>query len=351
MKKIILSLLAALIFATGFVACNEWTTTEANDYYKPWKEQNRPESYYKALKAYKASDHSVLFGWYGNWTGTGASQANCLMGLPDSVDFVSMWGNWHSLSPEKMADKKRVKELKGTRVMICFIVDNIGAQVTPPPHNSSLDATLKYWGWGSTPESVDEAIRKYARAIIDTITKYDFDGFDLDLEPGFGHSGNIASNSKNLGTFVDEMSKHIGPNSGTGRLFAVDGEPYEVPATHAKKIDYYILQAYSSPNDGDLNGRLSTLVSAFSGEMTKEEITRRTIVCETFEAFAANGGIPFTTKDGRIVPSLIGMAQWEPNTGARKGGIGAYHMEYDYPANPEYKYIRQAIGIMNPSAK
>lgn len=46
--------------------------------------------------------------------------------------------------------------------------------------------------------------------------------------------------------------------------------------------------------------------------------------------------------------SLQGMARFNPEQG-RKGGCGTYHMEYEYAHNPEYKYLRQAIQIMNPA--
>ena len=31
------------------------------------------EAYFEALRAYKGSDHSVVLGWFDNWSGTGAS--------------------------------------------------------------------------------------------------------------------------------------------------------------------------------------------------------------------------------------------------------------------------------------
>ena len=49
------------------------------------------------------------------------------------------------------------------------------------------------------------------------------------------------------------------------------------------------------------------------------------------------------------------MARWSPMVNdkpVRKGGVGTYHMEYDYPTTPvDYKYLREAIGIMNPAVK
>ena len=34
----------------------------------------------------------------------------------------------------------------------------------------------------------------------------------------------------------------------------------------------------------------------------------------------------------------------------RKGGVGTYHMEAEYGTTPEYKNLRNAIQIMNPSS-
>ena len=53
-------------------------------------------------------------------------------------------------------------------------------------------------------------------------------------------------------------------------------------------------------------------------------------------------------EEGNKMPSLLGMAGWHPEEG-RKGGCGAYHMEYEYAHDPEYKFMRQAIQIMNPA--
>ena len=71
-----------------------------------------------------------------------------------------------------------------------------------------------------------------------------------------------------------------------------------------------------------------------------------------FEEVATRGTrrsseLPHTRRSGRS--SLVGgMALWQPTTGYTKGGIGTYHMEYDYPNNPEYWRLRIATGIANP---
>lgn len=84
--------------------------------------------------------------------------------------------------------------------------------------------------------------------------------------------------------------------------------------------------------------------------MSRKEVAKKLIVTETFEQYAATGGVTFTTRDGRTLPSYLGMADWNPKDGV-KGGIGSYHMEMDYAQTPVYKYLREGIQIMNPAAK
>jgi len=354
--------IAMLLTAATVVACSDWTESEPLDYTGSPEQSIHGEEYYANLRSYKKSKHSVAFGWFGNWVGKGSSTVNMLRGLPDSVDFVSMWGNWHSLTPEKMADKKEAYEKKGLRVMICFIIANLGDQTTPSEvrqkwedngFSSEREAVNAFWGYDSNDETTFEpAVRKYVKSIVDTIDKYDWNGFDFDLEANYGSAGNIASNKKALGYVIDEFSKYLGPMSGTDRMLAVDGEPYLIPPQYAKAIDWFIIQAYQCSGDGDLDNRLENLVSAFAVQdedgnlyQTPEEVLSKTIWTENFESYAANGGVTFTNRYGERMQSLKGMASYSnPKIKGKIGGVGTYHMEYD----TNYKYLREAIGIMNP---
>ena len=63
-----------------------------------------------------------------------------------------------------------------------------------------------------------------------------------------------------------------------------------------------------------------------------------------------NGGYDFTDSYGNKMKSLEGMARWVPRNGFQKAGVGAYRMEAEFGTNPEYKNMRNAIQIMNPSS-
>lgn len=127
MKKNYLLYFLLLALSTPiWVSCNDWTESEAKDYF-----EGPSEEYYAALRAYKKSDHPKAFGWFGNWTGEGASLVNSMAGIPDSVDVVSIWGNWSNITEAQKKDLKFCQEVKGTRFTMCFIITSVGTQITP----------------------------------------------------------------------------------------------------------------------------------------------------------------------------------------------------------------------------
>ena len=337
--KILLVAVGITVFAS---ACD--TDTEIKDPAN-LTDPDRSEQYYEQLRAYKQTDHPVAFGWFGNWVGAGASLENSLRGLPDSVDFVSIWGNWRNLTPERKADLEYVQKVKGTRALLCFIVANVGDQLTPEGKDPN-----EFWGEG------DEAIRRYANAICDTIDKYGYDGFDYDYEPHYGSPGNISGRPEAEKVFIEELGKRIGPKSGTQRMLVIDGEPQSSNPEVGDYFNYFIVQAYSCSGDADLDSRLNSIIRNFDGVLTPLEVAKRYIVTENFENYAAAGGVSYLDRNGNQMMSLEGMARWIPSINGLllpKGGVGTYHMEYEYNAGkqPSYPALRKAIQIMNPAVK
>ncbi len=367
MKRYIRTFCLMVMAITALTACSNWTETEIKDPADLVK-TDRSTDYYQRLKAYKASDHAVAFGWFGNWTGNGTKLENCLMGLPDSVDFVSIWGNFKNISDQQKDDLKQVQQLKGTKALICFIVMDIGDQITPEMPQSEIDKGTswdewrhRFWGWGSDSQSQLTATEKYANAICDTIEKYNYNGFDLDAEPDYAQPFNtnkeLWTHSEIMDHFVETISKRIGPASGTGKMLVVDGQPERIPTKYADRFNYFILQAYASSADQDLDSRVAIQYDHYKNVLSAEQLAKKIIVCENFESYASNGGVTYTLNDGTKVPSLLGMAYWNPTINGRKyhkGGVGSYHMEYEYGLAGivnTYPYLRKAISIMNPVIK
>lgn len=318
--------------ALVFQSCEKQTTPEALEIQKPIV---KDETYYANLRAYKKTDHQIAFGWFGHWTAMGPSASSSLRSIPDSMDIVSIWMGSYNLSKAQVEDMRYVQEKHGTRVTYTIFAHGIPKQFRSA---GNTEATLQ----------------AYAKAMADSIAKYGYDGLDLDYEPGYGGSGPLI-NKDTMEVFVRALGQYLGPKSGTGKLLLIDGVPGFLNEGINKFFDYGIVQAYSANSDGILQSGSNRWMSGYKNGWDPE----RYIMTENFEDYWSTGGVPYRiTKDGTTVtmPSLFGMAQWQPyivedgvNVYYRKGGCGSYHMEYEYKHDPDYKYMRRAIQIMNPA--
>lgn len=374
-KRYILPLAAAMSLLCG---CSDWTTPEPV-YEEP--ENINGEEYYEALRAYKASDHTICFGWFSGWTGMGSDMLNQMRGVPDSMDVVSHWNPVEtyaeSLSSAQKSDLEAVHK-KGTKVLFCLFFKNLGFRFTPPSVTEGMEegsdeynaAMAQYWGWykhgNGGYDGSDEAkaaIRKYADAMSEYVIGEGYDGIDFDYEYHWGESGNLVSSPEALHVFLEALSVNFGPKSGTGRILAVDGEPQSLLAESGPLLDYYIIQAYNSSGDTDLDNRFAgsgiggtpSLVTKFGSVETEAEILRKTIWTENFEGTnKESGGTTFTTRDGDVTYSLRGMAIYyrpglEDDPDAFIGGFGAYRFDLCRPLN-DYYILRRVIQEVNPSA-
>ncbi len=328
MNRIII--IIAAIICISMVGCekqNEYIAKEVKTVLQ------RSDKYYANLRAYKKSDHEIYFGWFG---GTGSPGTEGIAGLmdqiPDSVDIVALWGGVPPIGSPAFKSMQKNRELKGTR----FVVTMFG---------SGVEGLMKRNDAALFVKDVMLAIDNVAKAIADTVDKYQIDGFDLDYEPGYGDrsifgdsGGAYATDDPHTQRLFKSLSKYLGPQSGTGKLLIIDGQsdlgiiPY---------IDYFMQQSYGSASGSVLQQRMLN----FGGP---EFPAHKFVPCENFEDFWKTGGVNFKDPQRGIMPSMLGFAYWQPLEG-RKGGVGSYHTEYEYPNNPDYKYTRRAIQIMNPA--
>ena len=363
MRKIFYFILLLCSACWITTACDDWTETEGK-YSEKMTGSINPEEYYANLRAYKQSEHSVAFGWFGNWTGIGSSLGNCMEGLPDSVDFISMWGGWKAPTEAMLKDLRYAQQVKGIKALVCFIVLEMGDQITPAEHSGSREDRHAYWGWvDGDEEAIKASIIKYANALADTIDKYNYDGYDLDWEPSYGQpfetNYEMAKNGR-IGIFLQTLiDRGMGARSGTGRLLVIDGEPEhsQIPPEMGKDINYFISQAYGATSESSLTYRIQDIINHYDGILTPEECINKWIITENFERYSKEGGVNFTDPWGNKMKSLEGMARWSPTVDGkkvRKGGVGTFHMEYEFSISGytgTYPYLRNAIRIMNPPIK
>lgn len=344
-----------LFILLAAISCQEWTEVEREVFDNqenftrlvPFLEAKGEEDltpsmreYYAKIREYKKTPHVKGFGWFGNWTGKGSNPQNYLKALPDSVDFVSLWGTRGNLSEEQKADLKFFQEVQGGKALLCWIVQSLGDQMTPP----GLDP-FEYWVNEKGKGVFTEGVKAYAHAICDTIEKYNLDGFDIDYEPYFGHKGNLANGEEisptgnvNMQVFIETMSARLRP---AGRMLVMDGEPYLLSNKTSELIDHYIYQAYWENNTGNVLSKIS--------KPHLVDWERKTIITVEFEKGWRNGGvsgyqsIPHPEFNNKGGAQIFDYATLDLPSGKRIGGIGTYHMEYDYANNPPYKWLRMAL--------
>ena len=330
MKNSIKHFLLPLVCGIAFISCEKQTTPEPVQIQRPELQSPivRDDVYYARLRAYKKTDHKLAFGWFGSWTAIGASEQSRLRSAPDSMDIISMWSQWHSLSREQIEDKAFVQQVLGTKVVFCISAKDV-------PEEFKVDGQI-----------TDESLKDYARAWgKDSIDKYQYDGIDIDFETAADHLGPLNTTPGLFKKFCEELSQYIGPKSGTGRLFLIDGNIDALDQGIAELCNYGVSQAYgcSSATMG-----YTSLTSRTASAERVGWKADQLIFTENFESYWKSGGRPHTTLSGEQMMSLQGMADFAVN--GTSCGFGAYHMEYEYGhSDMPYKYMRQAIQYANPA--
>ena len=326
--KIMKYIMPLLLIACMFASCDndvENATVVAPTTYGP--------QYYKNLRDYKKSDHSIAWGWFADYTQS-TSLATRFLGLPDSLDICSLWGGIPSddsthvdshYLPEVYREMKYVQEVKGTRLVVPTII----RIRTRPEFYDSI------WVKQNDPQA---AMRAYAQDLLRPIFENGLDGIDMDYEP----EGDPLSGG-NLDYFVEYVGQFVGPMASPDSTFTypdgftIKGNPNmllcidyygSAPSSNTNKFtNWYVNQTY-----GGSPGRVP-----FSGCPT-EKVVYTENVGDNWKAAECG--------------QLLNYARYQPSTG-RKGGFGAFFMHRDYINTgygcSNYANMRHGIQIQNPA--
>lgn len=294
------------------------------------------ELYLQDLREYKKTKHPIMFGWFSNWNPDSPDKVFQLDLIPDSVDMISIWGGPFNLSDKKKEQLRNIQS-KGTKVIIGWIVENVGDQI-------NWDKT--FW-----PDDPQEAVKAYAKAIVDSINKYGYDGFDIDYEPSYrspfkpgNHCGDwstpwttnkaliscSANSNKELeNLFFKTLRELLGPD----KILNINGSIDWLSPSMAQYFNYFVVQSYHGTYSGWTNKVMNRLESAG----VKRD---RIIYTETFQTNPSNRRA-FPRYANFVVNTLRGEA----------GGIGAFHINEDVLDNSDFQNVRAAISLMNPPIK
>jgi hypothetical protein len=324
--------LLALVALIGLAASCD-TDIEAETIQKPY---TYSDLYYQNLRDYKASDHSISFGWFAQY-GAQNSMAVRFMGLPDSLDICSLWGGIPAKENTDIWEELRfVQKVKGTKMLVVAIT-RIDAETDEKEFKQAYLAAKQLPAGEERTAALNRSIEMYAEYFLDQVFGNDLDGFDADNEP----EGDFLDGS-NFIYFMQHLAKYMGPNpditkeerlkliqerygkeaTDTGKMLCVDGKSV---SALAPVCNYFFQQTYGS-TPGSVSG------------WPNEKVV-----------YCANVG---DTWQSATVGSLYTYARYQPATG-RKGGFGAFFIHRDYNVhenNPyPYKRIRECIQIQNPA--
>lgn len=361
MAAVLLTIMAGM----SWVSCSKWTEIEAESYY----DQFRKEDYHQNIRDYLNSPHRIVYGWFGNWTGRGSGGRigeGTLMGLPDSVDFVSLWLVWDNFNEARLADLREY-QAAGHRAVLCWRAGRIGDNLTPAEYK---DNPGEYWGWSIdgedwegnpyTANSVEAhkyAAEKYAMAVVDTCRKYNIDGFDYDIEdnssgPGgmwqrtYGFPGNYF-----LLKLADEFDKDGRitmcdiPGATWGAQGATEAYYKSLTSEVILRLQYIAWQTYEKSN---LDSEIRSILSTSNGH--SEEAAKHALKISIFTG---------DFEDANKTPYLMPQVEWGRSNIDKYGyaGHGVYHIEKDFSyKDPDFKgdyqtdypRVRKIINILNP---
>lgn len=326
--KIMKYIMPLLLIACMFASCDndvENATVVAPTTYGP--------QYYKNLRDYKKSDHSIAWGWFADYTQS-TSLATRFLGLPDSLDICSLWGgipsddsthvDTHYL-PEVYREMKYIQEVKGTKLVVPTII----RIRTRPEFYDSI------WVKQNDPQA---AMRAYAQDLLRPIFENGLDGIDMDYEP----EGDPLSGG-NLDYFVEYVGQFVGPMASPDSTFTypdgytIKGNPNmllcidyfgSTPGSNTNKYtNWYVNQTYGGSPGGQ----------PFGGCPAEKMV------------YTENVGDNWKKPE---CGKLLTYARYQPATG-RKGGFGAFFMHRDYINTgygcSNYANMRRGIQIQNPA--
>ena len=326
--KIMKYIMPLLLIACMFASCDtdvENATVVAPTTYGP--------QYFKNLRDYKKSDHSIAWGWFADYTQS-TSLATRFLGLPDSLDICSLWGgipsddsthvDTHYL-PEVYREMKYVQEVKGTRLVVPTII----RIRTRPEFYDSI------WVKQNDPQA---AMRAYAQDLLRPIFENGLDGIDMDYEP----EGDPLSGG-NLDYFVEYVGQFVGPMASPDSTFTYpDGFTIKGNPNMLLCIDYY-----GSAPSGNTNKFTNWYVNqTYGGSPGRVPFSG----CPTEKVvYTENVGDNWKAAE---CGQLLNYARYQPSTG-RKGGFGAFFMHRDYINTgygcSNYDNMRHGIQIQNPA--
>ncbi|WP_294557115.1 glycoside hydrolase family 18 [uncultured Bacteroides sp.] len=271
------------------VGCDDWTELEIHDsQVNGFKEQNPEQyaAYTRNLRAYKATNHILVYARLDNAPETSSSEKDFLRALPDSIDMVTL-RNAARLSDYDREDMKLVRTDYGTRVLY---------EVSATADEASLTAA------------------------VSAVRSGEFDGITVTAQSA------VSEAAMNL------LDNALGQ---TDCLMVFEGKVAFVPETSRDIFDYFISEIPAEADEFDVESIL--MYNAGFG------IGSRLLL-------AVEPGYTLTDKMQKTYSAMGWVAGYLADYASPIGGIAVHSISADYyNTEIIYKQTRGVIQILNPA--
>ncbi|MDE6100019.1 MAG: hypothetical protein K2G01_03165 [Paramuribaculum sp.] len=355
MKKIAKYISSALMVAAlgaTFTACDDWTEPEHVDLDYGTIDTANPEAYVKYLenlRAYRNSDHKLVYAWFDNVETAFGSQGHRISAIPDSVDVIVL-NNPDKVTNQLVQEMFEARTNKGQQFSYVIDFDVIKADYTLlceqlaakriefiniNGEDAEIPAELK------DPEFLTYLTESCA-AQLKHFNTVGFDG----LVAGFAGKPTNHMTQEELNAYKDQAALFLGiiedwhqrnpsvaidllckPQYIDSPLLAEARRVFLVESLDASSIDsysYYVALADNAVPES----KLGVLASVPDHTGADEKL-----------GYFANGTL-----------AVNGMAKWA--AGQNIGAVGIYNTGADYfLTNGFYTNVRYVIETVNPSAK
>lgn len=289
---------AALLLAA---ACSDWTEMEPveNQINKPWEQDPQLwAEYTAALRAYKQSEHYIVYARMYNSPEKASSEQDFMRCLPDSLDIVSLTNadNFSEFDKEDMT----VMHEKGTKVL--YQIDYAARK------SEFVDA---------------QALDSYLERVISAVESNEMNGYSFTTDP-------LATEA--TARIVEKLSAAKSED----QIIVFEGSPLSLAAADRTKIDYIALDTEKLENVQEV--KLQILNATGYAGIAPEKLL-----------LSAEISSPLFDEDRTEFAAVEEMARRVVEFGP-VGGLAAYNISADYyHAEMNYQTIRNAIQTLNPA--
>jgi hypothetical protein len=341
------------IVLSGFLAaCSDWTVPEALNIEYPSIEDANPLSYQEYLanlRRYKQSYHPLMIGIFDNSDKTFKSRATRTIALPDKVDIVSLMYP-DDLADIELGDIESIRKDKGTRVIYTIAYEELRNSIELENFAIEMENMVS-----DTPKPLRDLVAE-TTAFMDTqlalLDKYGYDGFILRYDGKASHfmkddeiAEMKAMQDLIFGKALAAISTH------PGKTYILEGRPQNVlDKSILSNFNHLLIRTQYLGGISDFT--LLVKQSLFDPGVPSTNILVGASAIYTDENDYSWGEL--TGADGSLKQNaIVETAHWVKTVDTfTKAGMAVYRINRDY-YNPDqdYKNVRQAIEVMNPSPK